>query len=309
MMKTSPAKLQTALRRFPKRSSLRKYWQQLTLEEQAKIRSIAWSASIHLLLMAILAMIGFAAPTLESLEIAGGFTGDATVEELATVSEPDLGELIIQEIESVCNESMEVHVPAIAIELDHFDLPLKQEAASDEREEGSAISELSGYSNQVPALSDLTSDESRIAETDRRVAAAGGALNGPVRVSLIFSGDDDIDLHVKYQESGRRSPQMTYNGLGERYIFFGSPQSEHALLDVDANAIEVVPAPCENVIFKSCPRVANYSVAIHHYAQRGRLEPVPYVVVVKYGSMSKVFRGTILPNDGLKLITNFRHSS
>lgn len=53
------------------------------------------------------------------------------------------------------------------------------------------------------AISELITDQERIAETNLRVAAAGGMLDGPIRVSFNFSGDDDIDLHVQYEELGR----------------------------------------------------------------------------------------------------------
>lgn len=307
-MKRSNPQLTKAVRRRKQSSFWQRQWQRLTLEEQAKLRSMAWSASIHLLLIAVLATLGFATPMLQSTELTGEFAGEGRNDELDAMLEPDIAEMIIQEVESLSDMNVEALVPepGLAPTLAALELP----DSPTESEEGAAVSELAGMSNQVHAIGELKSDAARIAETDRRVAAAGGALQGPVRVSLIFSGDDDIDLHVKYEELGRAIPRLNFLNMNSQgYIFYGRPRSDIALLDVDANAHAIMPDPCENIIFESCPRVAHYSVAIHYYAQRGPIEPVPYIVVVKYGSTSKVFKGTILPKDGLKVITNFRYSS
>ena len=187
-----------------------------------------------------------------------------------------------------------------AADLLEISLDTQQGQAKAGSEAASVLSSLALPSS----IADMQNDEQRIAETNRRVAAAGGELTGPIRVSLIFSVDDDIDLHVQYQAIGRQAA-MQRTGF-PYHVFFQNPRTEHAMLDVDANANYVVPVPCENIIFRTVPKSGNYIVAIHHYQPRGRIEPTPYVVVVSYGPNTKVFRGSILPRNGMMKIWEFK---
>ena len=147
--------------------------------------------------------------------------------------------------------------------------------------------------------------DQRIVEMDRRVKAAGGELEGPIRVSLSFSGLHDIDLHVVYEgfegrprrQSARRSRQRSNsrsasffqqlgsgnNGRIRHHVFYGLARTNHCVLDVDANASSVHPEPCENIVFHKVPRQATYTVYLDHYRTRGFRMPTPYVVVVRNG--------------------------
>lgn len=282
-------------------------WLRLSVSQQDRVKSVAWSAGIHFMLIAILATIRIAAQALETNRIIQMYAADSQSEAIS-VEMP----AAVEALEELELETLAALEPSTASSLDSLTElspqldALEMNHPTQEDANGNWLADV----QPVSSIGDLRTDEQRIAETDRRVGAAGGTLEGPVRISLIFSGDDDIDLHVRYQSGARDVVQPSLFGMpgGQGYIFFGRPRSEHGMLDVDANAVVVVPSPCENVIFHTVPRSANYTVAIHHYASRGEIEPTPYVVVVKYGKRSKTFSGEILPKDGLKEIWKFRYS-
>ena len=289
--------------RPPRTPIWKRYWQRLTATQQDRIKSIGWSASLHFVLLAGLATIQIATQVLEQNEIMVMYANDLPSDVISLENAFD-----IENFEEPLLEALEPSVHEPLSDLTQISSQLdadSSEFAAEQEEEGAALSGL----QPVSEIGNLQSDEQRIAETDRRVAAAGGALDGPVRISLIFSGDDDIDLHVRYQAIGREDTRSSlFASFGDGYIFYGRPRSEHAMLDVDANAAIVVPSPCENIIFHTVPKSANYTVAIHHYATRGVVEPTPYVIVVKYGKRTKTFKGEILPKDGLKKIWQFRYT-
>lgn len=275
----------------------RQAWEQLTAAQQQRVRSFSWSASLHMFLLAVLLIVPISIQKLNSVEITVAFTGDEPMDVFSVESPMDIDqELVQQEIETV--EPTLVALDDLAsMEIEPLELASLP-----------PVSNTPSLSNIVPTQGDsgegVSSNDQRVQETNRRVAEAGGALEGPVRVSLMFSGDDDIDLHVQYQPKQGNRPLL---GTG-RYIFFGSPRSEHAALDVDANASVVHPQPVENVIFRTVPAKATYTVGIHHFRVRGYAEPVPYVVTIKYGSKIKVFEGVISPFDGLKQIWQFQYA-
>lgn len=281
-------------------------WRRFSPAQQDRIKSIGWSASLHFLLLAGLATIQIATQAFEKNEIMVMYSNDLPSDVISLDSS-----FSIEEVEEPVLETLESLEPAAGDPLNdlsligtQLDVP-KTDSAPEQDPDATA---LSGFA-PASSVSALQTDEQRISETDRRVAAAGGALDGPVRISLIFNGNDDIDLHVRYQALGREQAQQgLFAMFGDGYIFYGRPRSEYAMLDVDANAVVVVPSPCENVIFNTVPKSANYTVAIHHYASRGPIEPTPYVVVVKYGKRTKTFKGEIQPKDGLKQIWQFRYS-
>lgn len=298
--------------RFRRLPFWRRLWLRLSPTQQSRVKSIGWAASAHFLLLAILAAIGLASPTIATIDLSGVIARAESVEAFELLAEAGLEELIKEELQKleelppseddVLRELLEVEIP--------LDQPTEKSTVDMEVQSAAALQQVS-----LPSvLSELTSEQEKIAETNRRVAAAGGMLDGPIRVSLIFSGDDDIDLHVQYEELGhnakRRAGLFGFPmGVPIYHIFFANPRSQHAALDVDANAAGVVAHPCENIIFRSVPRTANYTVAINHYKTRGFVEPTPYVIVVNYGKQTRVFEGTILPRDGTKVIWTFKYSS
>ena len=91
-----------------------------------------------------------------------------------------------------------------------------------------------------------------------RVKAAGGRVDGDLRVSLSWSNYDDLDLHIK--RLGR--PQEIY--YGNRRNFGGH-------LDVDQNAGGgVTREPVENIIFADSHAIpdGNYMVYVNQFSRR-----------------------------------------
>lgn len=302
---------QLSSRRFRRLPFWWRLWLRLSPDQQARAKSISWAASVHFLLIAVLAAISLANPSIVTINLSGALASSDAIETFELLDDSDIDELIEEELEELTEQqpSEDEQIK----ELLDVELPLDQptdELPSDmEAQPAAALQQV-----QLPsALSDLTSDQEKISETNRRVAAAGGMLEGPIRVSLIFSGDDDIDLHVQYEEVGRpinrrRNFLGFPMGLPIFHVFFANPRTHHAALDVDANAVHIAEHPCENIIFRSVPRSANYTVAINHYRARGVIEPTSYVVVVNYGRKNRIFEGSILPQDGTKVLWTFKYS-
>ncbi len=311
MNRSFSTRRRSTLGRRRRPSFWRQQWQKLSLAQQSRVKSMAWAASAHFLLIAILAAIGLASPTRLTMNLYGAFERSNAVATFELLPVADIEEMFEEELavlEELPLTEEEVLKEILDIE------PLSEPSPQLITETGEAMPSEALQQVQLPsAISDLQSDAQRIAETNRRVAAAGGMLDGPLRFSLIFSGDDDIDLHVQYQEIGR-SINPRFRGFGMpvggmlSHIFFGNPRTNHAALDVDANAQSIAAHPCENIIFRTVPRTANYTVAINHYRARGTVEPTPYVVVVNYGRRTRVFEGTIVPQDGTKVIWTFKYS-
>lgn len=89
----------------------------------------------------------------------------------------------------------------------------------------------------------------------QRVKAAGGQVNGDVRLSLAWWNTDDLDLHL-------------HTPRGE--IYFSNKRMEFGSLDVDANAGSTRTDPVENII---CPDInhmpaGNYKVVVNQFSRR-----------------------------------------
>ena len=281
-----------------KSSRLQTYWEQLPSSTQRRLRGFAWAASSHFLLAAVLSCIGLVMPqAIPSLELSADFTDTQATETFTLMEDLHTPEL-----------------PEVIEELDTSTAQASSEAATDE-----SLKSLDLFAGETTADSmDISANEvlgddssSLISDTERRVALKGGELDGEVRFSLAFEGDDDLDLHVQYHQMGRARRNIIASGFYPllRYIFYRQPRTEHGALDVDSNASSVDPSPAENVVFTKPPALANYVVGIHHFRSRGVVEPTPYVLVVKYGKRKRVFKGTLLPRDGLKVIHQFRYRS
>ena len=290
--------------RTPRQSTLplwKQLWQRLTPEQQKKARSVAWSVSVHFLMLTLLAAIPLTmeAMTPPPILITAVAADDGELESLAVSTMAEDLEAISDQIE-LEPEPLELEAPEI------MDLDSLVDLAAPVLEQGevqpASHEEATSSGTAGESLAEGGSDAELIAETDRRVGKAGGALEGPVRVSLMFSGDADIDLHVKYASAERQQFAM-------RHIYFGAPASEHARLDVDANAHTIVPEPCENIIFHTVFPKANYTVALHCFRAPRNMKPTPYVVTVKRGKKTDVYKGKLVPFGPFKTICEFRYSA
>lgn len=91
-----------------------------------------------------------------------------------------------------------------------------------------------------------------------RVKAAGGSVEGALRVSLAWSNPDDLDLHM-----------MTPSG---QHIYFANKCGSGAYLDLDMNGMDKHDAhnPVENIIFKEARNIKEgvYKVWVNQFNQR-----------------------------------------
>lgn len=99
-----------------------------------------------------------------------------------------------------------------------------------------------------------------------RVKAAGGNVEGELRVSLSWSNFDDLDLHV-----------VEPNGNSINFNSFKFPRKAPStgVLDVDMNAGSGTSRnPVENIVWTDKSRMQNgkYKVVVHNFAQRERTD-------------------------------------
>ena len=311
--------------RLRRQNWLVRYYRSLSVETQRWIYSCSCAVAINIFILVVLMLIRLALPQRTEISLEVSWSLDPA-EELAMVEipsdslidEPDLAEEmelepeiapepepLVADVMELVDELSEAVAEAEPLEVE----PVETEAA--------VSSELVSDSS----LAEMTSDSQRVAETERRVAERGGGLDGPVRVSLAYAGDDDVDLHVIYtgfRRRGRRSDrnqsfsglifgQSSGNGRIHGMINFHRPVDQFAQLDVDSNARFVVPEPCENIVFQEVLRNGNFTVLIDHFRLRGPPEPTPYVVVVKNGRRKTVYEGNIMPGDRHIEICRFKY--
>ncbi len=299
---------------------IKQMWQRLTPEQQRQIKSANYSFWVHLSLILILAAVGIGMqkdePVCLVMSVAQTEAETVALCEFEVTEEPEIEELELLEepSEPVTFEIAEPIAPDFAVS----ELPdITDQLAVQPLGNGEPLS-------VAASPAELAGDSRLVAEVHRLVSAAGGKTDGPICVSLMFSGDDDLDLHVFYGSQVTQNRRMPRNqpgnlfGFGFQQVFGNSFSSEgnhvyfrqrvtqHAALDVDANAQYVMPNPCENIIFRSVPARSNYTVCVDTYAVRGRPERTPYVVVVKYGQKTRVFEGMIGPSERMKNIWQFQ---
>ena len=106
------------------------------------------------------------------------------------------------------------------------------------------------------------------------------AQSGLITVSLGWQTSDDVDLHV-----------ITPTGSE---IYYSSRSHDSGTLDVDANASSdnIVSNPVENIFFTDPPS-GTYKVSVVMYSNRNEGAAAAFIVRVKVGEDTKVFRGTI----------------
>lgn len=93
-----------------------------------------------------------------------------------------------------------------------------------------------------------------------RVKAAGGKIEGALRISLAWNNPDDLDLHM-------RTP-------GGSHVYFSNKQGGGAKLDLDMNGMDKHDAnnPVENIIFENESQIQEgiYKVWVNQYSQRSK---------------------------------------
>lgn len=288
----------------------RRLWQRLRREHQARIMGLYWSLSINLCALLITAMCYFVKkPVPQPLDLTLSIT--ASVQEDEGDDEVTIEPLVEPEPEPEVEPEPEPE-PQPEPSPQPEPVPESPPAGPDASEPtpvadapptGEAQS--TSTTNDASDLSHQASDGALEAEIERRVAAAGGNLRGALRVSLGFTGDDDIDLHLLFDGYVVQNRRKFFIS---DHIYYGHKWNTFGGLDVDANANGVHPFPAENIIFRQAPTKATYRVVLNHFRRRGPTEPTPYVVLVKYGRHKRVYRGTISPGDRNIEICRFNYS-
>lgn len=156
---------------------------------------------------------------------------------------------------------------------------------------------LSGLFNLGSGLKNQSTEESSTdatlseEELNQQLENAG-ALSGAITISMLWSTNDDLDLHV-------------YTPSGEE-IYFSVPTAGGGTLDVDMQAYEdeLVASPVENVYFDA-PATGNYQIYVVNYSDRTVDTSTSYLVRVTVGDVSQTYEGTIDGTDTSTYITDF----
>lgn len=132
-----------------------------------------------------------------------------------------------------------------------------------------------------------------------RVKAAGGAVEGELRVSLSWGNYDDLDLHVHEPD--------------KNLIYYGNKVSSrtHGRLDVDMNAGRgTTRTPVENIIWQDKGRMleGKYKVLVHNFCKR-EMAGSGYTVQIEHGGEIYEFAAEKNPPDGVKhAVATFTYS-
>ena len=133
-----------------------------------------------------------------------------------------------------------------------------------------------------------------------KVKAAGGKVDGYLRVSLAWHNYDDLDLHVVEPGNNR--------------IMYSNPRSYKSggNLDVDMNAGGGKSRQAvENIVFpiKSKMLDGTYSIQVNQFAQREKIDQ-GYTIQVECEGVTYEFEETISPSTGkTNPIVNFTYSA
>jgi hypothetical protein len=135
-----------------------------------------------------------------------------------------------------------------------------------------------------------------------RVKAAGGTVDGELRVSLSWHNGDDLDLSV-HEPSGDR-------------LYFGNrshKSTNGGQLDVDMNAggPSNPRDPVENIIYPRGRQQApgDYRVVVHNYNKRDRTNPEGFEVELEYKGEIFTFAQPSNPRDDERVaVVNFNIS-
>lgn len=271
-------------------------WDSIPTEFKTRIRSYSWSASSHFVAIVVLFICTIEIESKQRLVLEIGFAAefDDTALILESIEAP---ESLVEPIEQIVETSAPAELPEISA------MPNLSQLLAESLQPVGSMDAASAAASSLST--DVDASDSRLVEVNRRVKAAGGDLDGPIRVSLMWESNDDLDLHLNYTSIVRPNPRMPFVDSG--YLWFGQPATTHARLDVDANARFIVQHPCENIIFKTIPKKAKYVIALHLYAWRSGKKQVPYTLMVHYGKKSKLFEGTLSGIQPMKQIHTFTH--
>ena len=145
-----------------------------------------------------------------------------------------------------------------------------------------------------------------------RVKAAGGKVEGALRISLAWSNSDDLDLHMS-------TP-------GGSHVYFSNRRGGGAYLDLDMNGMDKHDSlnPVENIIFEREDQIQEgiYKVWVNQYNQRSR-DRVGFTLqldhkgtVLEFNRPQAVARGSDIVvitfrytrNGGVEIIESLPHS-
>ncbi|EDL0984670.1 hypothetical protein COP89_22520 [Salmonella enterica subsp. enterica serovar Typhimurium] len=122
-----------------------------------------------------------------------------------------------------------------------------------------------------------------------RVKAAGGKVDGFLRVSLAWHNNDDLDLH------------MFFNNM--EHVYFRDRRSmTGAHLDIDMNGMDGIDpnrSPVENIIFTDERKLRDgeYRFEIHNYNQREKIDE-GFEIEVEYKGATQRFSHNGLKDQG-----------
>lgn len=127
-----------------------------------------------------------------------------------------------------------------------------------------------------------------------RVKAAGGKVDGVLRVSLAWHNSDDLDLHV-HTSSKHGSEHMYYQRSARQGRLSGGE------LDLDMNGLDKNDHenPVENVIWTDPQKVKDrqYTIKVHNYSRKN-MDDKGYTIQVVYGGETLELYSEKSPRDG-----------
>ena len=121
---------------------------------------------------------------------------------------------------------------------------------------------------------------------DQRVSKAGGVTDAFMRFSLVWEGDDDLDLSVKPPK-------------GYPEIYYGHKNSAGGTLDVDANAFGISKEPVENIFWKTEPPKGVYEVVVKNFRRRSGNNG--FILKFKLGDSEQTMHFGTAVTDGQKV--------
>lgn len=177
----------------------------------------------------------------------------------------------------------------------------KLEVLVENKHEGNLVSLLTAVDSEAPTLFKWDNSFSwsyNKGLTDslkEKVKAAGGKVEGKLRISLEWYNTDDLDLHC-YEAGGYH---IYYSNKRTR-----SPNG--GILDVDANVSGETRTPVENIIYDYNSDLGDgtYTVKVHSYTHRETVD-VGFRVEVEYGG--EVFDFTYDKSPGYKSFVEVLH--
>lgn len=132
-----------------------------------------------------------------------------------------------------------------------------------------------------------------------RVKAAGGNVEGVLRISLSWDNTDDLDLHLYEPQNG--------------HVYYACKRTKSksgAVLDLDANGTDGLKEnPCENIYWTQEPSIGGtYQVKVHQYHKR-QAQNSGFTVEVEYNGETYHFSKKSNGNTGINhMMFSFSYS-